>query len=456
MSIMRANLKHLYQRKAALLFFLFFALIFAVIIASFLDEDGSGAILGVFALVFFIGLFAAAAQVEILSKPFSYCLPGHNAVPIKFLIWTCILISLVPPAAFLFRGEFELILLRLLTIFSLSTTAYWLGVWTVFRLRNWSAFMGLFAFAPLIAIWTEGNTSIESFIFGSWFVIVLLGIGVNYFAYKFLSTTNLSRRYCGKMWMGALDAWNKEKITKFQQIKLQEKEDKKKGREFLLPKVEEFFLAKISDRTMSDTAKHIWSGLYRSLAVLLSTKQWSLLIMMPLLVCFMCYMGPGGAFIYIFPAFMVIHMSLHIQSPLLISGGRRERFYTALVLAITVNVLIVLLLLLASPISVLIEPIMPKIMSSTFQPLDAKLSFIPLLAIPLAFAGTHLFPKQTMLSKMVPLIGIMMFFQFFIFMDITKKTLPVTFSIIAGSIVLSWAVLVLLLGHICSRRCLGQ
>jgi len=112
--------------------------------------------------------------------------------------------------------------------------------------------------------------------------------------------------------------------------------------------------------------------------------------------------------------------------------------------------------LLASPISVLIEPIMPKIMSSTFQPLDAKLSFIPLLAIPLAFAGTHLFPKQTMLSKMVPLIGIMMFFQFFIFMDITKKTLPVTFSIIAGSIVLSWAVLVLLLGHICSRRCLGQ
>jgi hypothetical protein len=149
-------------------------------------------------------------------------------------------------------------------------------------------------------------------------------------------------------------------------------------------------------------------------------------------------------------------MSLHIRSPLLISGGRRERFYTALVLAVTVNVLVVLLLLLAAPITVLLAPIMPKIMSSTFHPLNAKLSFITLLAIPLAFIGTHIFPKQTMLSKMVPMIGIMMFFQFFIVMDIAKKPIPMTLSVITTAIVLSWAALILLLKYICSRRCLTQ
>jgi hypothetical protein len=149
-------------------------------------------------------------------------------------------------------------------------------------------------------------------------------------------------------------------------------------------------------------------------------------------------------------------MSLHVQSPLLISGGRRERFYTALVLAITVNVLIFLLLLLAVPITELFAPIMPKIMSSTFHPLNAKLSFIPLLVVPLAFTGAHLFPKQTILSKMVPIIGIVMFFQFFIIMDIAKKPIPMTLSVIAGAIVLSWAVFVLLLKYICSRRCLTQ
>lgn len=458
MSIMRANLKHLYQRKALLLPFLFLAYIFVVIV--FFTEKGSGAIFGVLMLMFYMGLFIGALQIEIMTKPFSYCLPGHRGVPVKFLAWVCVITSLIPSLAFLFRIEargFAVMMLHFLTVFLFSTIGYWVGVSVPFRCRNCLAAIGFLGFGPLIIVGAEYNILVESFIFDNWFAILLLGIGVNYIACRLLSSDDLARRHCGKMWMGAFDTWNKEKMAKFQQIKLKEKEKKKeKQRQYLSPKVEEFFLAKISDQTMSDTAKHIWSGLYRSFAIVLSTNQRSFLIMMPLLVCFMCYIGFGGVFIYIFPGLMVIHMSLHVQSPLLISGGRRERFYTALVSAVTVSVLIFFVLLLVAPISVLLAPTMPKILSLTFHPLNMKFSFIPLLVVPLAFTGTHLFPKQTMLSKMVPIFGIIMFVQLFVFMDIAKKPIPLTLSMIAVAIVLSWAAFILLLRYICTRRCLAQ
>jgi hypothetical protein len=461
MSIMRANLKHLYQHKAAVLLFAFLALMFTVPVISATTGNNGGAILVVWLVVFYAGLFSGASQVAILAKPFSYCLPGHSGVPVKILSLTCLVVSLVPSAAIHFLSESGSSPMRFIALFSTTTSAYWLGVWVTFRFRNWTVAIALFGFVPLVAMYTENNTSIERFISSSWAIIVLLGLGANYCAYKLLRGDGLARRYCGKMWMGAFDAWNRAKLVKFKQIRLQEREAKQKGRGSLAPKVESFFLARVSDRTMGNTAKHIWSGLYRSFAISASARQpWSGLVFLPLLVIFICYMGAGGALIYVMPGLMVVHMSLHIQSPLLISGGRRERFYTALALAVTINTLALVVLLLATAISQLLAPIMPPLTltgpSRPFTPLNVKLLFIPLLVVPLGFTGSHLFRRHTMLSKLVPAIGIMMFFQFFIVMDIANQSIPITLTMIVMAIVLSWAVFVLLLSFICRRRCLTQ
>ena len=464
MTIFQANLKHLYQRKAMLFLFLFFALLFTAVIASFVNEGG-GAILGVLLLVFYIGLFIAALQIEIMTKPFSYCLPGHGDVPVKFMFWVCVIISLVPSLAFLFRIEvvgFALVLLRCLTVFLLSTVFYWLGVWVTFGNRNWSVAMALFGFAPLVGIWTRDNTAIEGFIFGNWFVILLLAIGVNYLASRLLRDDGLARKYCGKMWMGALDPWNREKLVKFQQVKLKEKEERTGNkRQYLSLKVEEFFLSKISDRSMNDTARHIWSGLYRTFAVLVSTSRWPLLITWPLVICFLCYIGPASGILYVMPAFMAIQMSLHVRSPLLISGGRKERFYSALVLAMTVSVLVILTVLSIVVFSKLIAPVMPSIMfkgrEMVFTQLNVKMSFLPLLIIPLAFTCNQIFPKQTILSKVLPMIVIMIGFQFFVIMGAFKKSIPMEDMLpllVVGGIVLSWGLFVLVLRYVCMRRCL--
>jgi hypothetical protein len=85
MSIMRANLKHLYQHKAAVLLFAFLALVCTGVAMSAITGENGGAILGVWLVVFYAGLFSGASQTAILAKPFSYCLPGHSGVPVKIL-----------------------------------------------------------------------------------------------------------------------------------------------------------------------------------------------------------------------------------------------------------------------------------------------------------------------------------------------------------------------------------
>ena len=187
-----------------------------------------------------------------------------------------------------------------------------------------------------------------------------------------------------------------------------------------------------------------------------SHNKWgNFFLFMPLLVCFMCYMGPGGGFIYVFPGFMVSQMNIGIYSNLLTAGGRRERFYSALALVFAVTMLVMAGLLAATYFSILIGPVMPRVGNFTFVPLEVNYLFIPLIIIPVVLTISSLFPKPTMLSKMIPMIVLVMGFQILIFSRILL-TRPVHFGpVLAGSgIISSWTILVIVLRDVCSRRCL--
>ena len=89
MSILRANLKHLYQKN-----FWSFGLVFGVftfltiiVIIEVVTENKQGVFYAPAILMLFVGIFIAASPIDVLTKPFSYCLPGHRKIPREFLFF---------------------------------------------------------------------------------------------------------------------------------------------------------------------------------------------------------------------------------------------------------------------------------------------------------------------------------------------------------------------------------
>ena len=105
MSILTANLKHLYQRRGVWLWYLVIMCQIPMIYSFFLARDGR--YLGYLVLSFLSGAIAASIQKEILSKPFSFCLPGHNEIPRRFILWVGVVLNGLLGFVFMFYPGLE-------------------------------------------------------------------------------------------------------------------------------------------------------------------------------------------------------------------------------------------------------------------------------------------------------------------------------------------------------------
>ena len=197
MTILQANLKHLYQRKLRLLgplFLIAAAVVLTVEVADGYDNDGILIVCGMIA--FMAGCFNAILPIEILTKPFSYCLPGHRTIPAKFLFVTgfviCVLFSL--PLLFHPGLAFGKALLFSISAFFTYTVFYWVGAWPVFRFRSGFCAMSYCTIVVLYANNTEFPAIFERFIFKNYIIVIILGCAVNFFSWKSLNKNGLARR----------------------------------------------------------------------------------------------------------------------------------------------------------------------------------------------------------------------------------------------------------------------
>ena len=103
-SILTANLRHLYQRRGLWLAYAMFAFFVCVSVGVPLGEPtaGEGRFIGLIVLAFLIGMAAAVLQAEILTRPMAFCLPGHRLNVRTFVLRVGIVANLV--AAWLFLG----------------------------------------------------------------------------------------------------------------------------------------------------------------------------------------------------------------------------------------------------------------------------------------------------------------------------------------------------------------
>ena len=199
-----------------------------------------------------------------------------------------------------------------------------------------------------------------------------------------------------------------------------------------------------------------------SFAVAISqSKFWyrPLFFLVPL-ICFLGYMGPGANIIFFMPAIMVMHIRLPVHSPLLIFGGRRERFWSALILAISITVLITTFATLAALISFPLASFMPDLtikgQTLVFQQIKPNLFFVPISMIPLCFAISLIFHKKKIIAVALAVIIFVIFFNGMFFLTLRRQNDPINLNFLCITVMMlfNWAAFVAILRHICSRMSL--
>ena len=293
-------------------------------------------------------------------------------------------------------------------------------------------------------------------------MVILVGALSSLAAWFWLDNDGLARRYCARPWVGLFDFWNKNKLQKYQQARAATKPDKDKFKCHLKPSVERFFLERMNKCDYYGPARHIWGRLYTSFGILLS-KWLPALSVALVIVCVSGYFPPIGFFLFLMVGFMMAGGNrCSVYSSMLITVGRNERFITALTLGATSVVLIAIPVIIIAALSVLLETIMPDIRlwgkTFTYEAVNMKPFFAaPLLIMPVVFTFQLIFYRKPILGLVFFMFMFQLLFVSVIFWRKPLLTVIANPISIAGLIVLSWLIFVLVLRYICTRCCLvGQ
>jgi hypothetical protein len=464
MSILTINLKHLYQRRGLWLVYVFVVLFALAGIAMLFDDTkaGHGRFIGLIVLAFVVGLLLAVLPLEVLSKPFSYCLPGHRKMVRKFVFCVGIVFNIFGSLLFFVYPSSNTgqLLLVVCSAFSAGLIFYWLGVGLAFGVRNSAAFIGLWPFIMLVGVFFGLHVTIEVAIVGYPFGVILVGVLSSVLVWFWLGDEGWARRYCGVPRIGSLDAWNRDKMQKYCQVRLAKKWNKLKKHPG--PWVEAFFLGRMNKHNYTSTGRYIWGGLYTTFGFALS--QWkaafSGAFLALVIVCFLGYMGPGKNILFIMPGLMVAQMRLPVYSSMLISGGRNERYRSAITLVIAAAVLITVMVTIIAAPSLPLATIMPDITlrgrTFIFQAMDIRLFFVPLLMIPIVFTVQLFFYRKQMFMMLLIMIVFFVLFMTSMFLH-EHLSFGINSMFIIGGLVLSWGTFLLVSRYICMRRSLvGQ
>ncbi len=464
MGILTVNLKHLYQRRGLWLVYVFLGLFVFGSIAATLNKRGAGEgmniILGVSAALI-AGLVAAVLQVEILAKPFSYCLGAHRKVPRKFIFSVGVAANLLVSLIFVLYpglgwGQWIPVIC---SVFFAGLVFYWIGVLSAFVGRTSGVWIGFLPWLIIGGGFFGLHITIERTIVENPLGVSLLGAFSSIAAWIWLGNANWARRYCGAPWVGLFDAWNRDKLQKYKQLRASVKRDKLKNHPN--PWVERFFLGRMNKCDYLGTGRYIWGGLYTTYGTVLWKAVLAGVFIVLLMLCFFCYTGSTTFMLFFMPGFMIMYLRLSVYSSMPVSGGRNERLYTTMTLVAATAVLITALVTIMAALSVALTAIMPDITlrgsAFTFQAVNIELFFVPLLIIPVASTFQLIFYRR----PIVMVLLIMLLFMLLSFIGaFLHKTLGVEILnpvSIVSLLVLSWLIFVLVLRHICMRRCLvGQ
>jgi hypothetical protein len=442
MSILTTNLNHLYQCRNIWPVYMFLGFITFMYIMMFKDlpAEHEEVGMGIYFIIWGIllaGQILSSAQIEILNKPFTYCLPGHrkNARQILIPIGICISIfcSLL---IFLFScRNYEQGSKIILSAFFAFITIYYLIVWLSFisiRGNNiaqsfWSTFLIIMIiFQPGKIIWDLLINYSAIFIFSGIISIILV--------WKQLGNDSIARRFCGKPFIGFTEAWNREKVQKYKRARISEK--RQTNLIFKPSSVEQFFLGRMMLCKTLSTGRYVWGSMYTKLGMFLSPRielVGGVSIAILIVLSFICFTIKEAGYcaaimLFTLPCFMIVGLTMPAYSSMLVAGGRKERFISSLVYVFAVTAGITIFCLLFAALTYPMAKIMPEIVlkgaTFTFHPVEIKLFFIPLMMLPFVGTLSIIFYRRPMLI-VLSIVLIFLLYMMVLIIPVTISTFTI-------------------------------
>jgi len=465
MSILAANLKHLYQRRGAWLWYvILFCQIPMILLPLHLRITRY---LGYLIISLLMGILAGGLQKDILTKPFSFCLPNHRQIPRAFIFWIGGVVNLFLGCVFLgYPGlGFPYVLLVILAGGFVGIIAYFYGAYASFQAVPTPAAGILGLLIPCTIFFVKWDIVLQSIIIHQPIMVIVLSALVCVWVWRLLGRDFLARKYCGKLIMGMLDSWNRTKIEKYKQARADRNMTESKVKFF--EKVQEFFLGKMERYGFLSRGRYIWGNIYMVFGKLFGFWNiWHVLGFLGtiiFLVLFFGFIGPSEndkrmiGFLFIVPALSICSLDLMPYRTVLFPAGRRDKYYSTLILSVILTLLAGLLVLLMTGISVFLETMLPEFSFRggpilSYYGMDIADFYIYLLFVPVTLSLAAAFPRT---KPWFIIVLVVVFMQGWIISKIVlKQSLvkligPVSIS---GLIALCWIGFLVVLHYICMRR----
>ncbi|MFC1737728.1 hypothetical protein ACFL1G_01605 [Planctomycetota bacterium] len=470
MSILAANLKHLYQRRSVWLWYVILLCQTPMILLSFYSKIDR--YLGYLIVSLLMGILAGGLQKDILTKPFSFCLPNHRQIPRAFIFWIGGVVNLFLGCVFLgYPGlGFPYVLLVVLAGSFVGMIACFYGVYASFQAVPTPAAGIAWPLIVCTIYFVKWDIVLQSIIIHQPIVMILVCALVCIWVWKLLGRDFLARKYCGKLIMGMLDSWNRTKIEKYKQARADRNMTESKVKFF--EKVQDFFLGKMERYEFLSRGRYIWGNIYMVFGKFFGFWNiWHVLGFLAtiiFLVLFFGFMGPPEndkrmiGFLFIVPALSICSLDLMSYRTMLFPAGRKDKYYSTLILSAVLTLLAGLLVLVMTGISVFLETMLPEFSFRggpilSYYGMDIADFYIYLLFIPVTLSLAVAFPRT---KPWLIIILVVVFMQGWIISKmVLKQSLvdligPVSIS---GLIALFWIGFLVVLHYVCMKRSLvGQ
>ena len=395
--------------------------------------------------------------MEILSKPFSFCLPGHRKIPRQFIFRTGFVVNGLLGLVFLAHPGlgFPYVLVGAFV----GMVFYLLGALGGFRDMNRNPYLVLFPLVIFGSVFFESDRILQQMIISSPVQIIIVSALISWLFWVRLGREGLARQYCGKISLGILASPNYAKIKKIRHAEMVRRLGKKKTP--FSDTVENFFQRRMSQRNFLSRGKCAWGHLYivsgESLSVL---RVRQLAMMFGLFVIILGYISKNGValsnILFILPVILAGQLDLLPYRGILLPAGRGDRFYAAVISGLTITLLTTLAIAVIAFISILLEPVLPDITlkghTFGYHAMNIRYCFVTLPLMPICFAIATLIPRRPVL-KIILSIGLMyVCIGFYVAAMIGE----IQFELIIPSVLMiSWGISLLILRYVCMRRCLG-
>jgi hypothetical protein len=401
MNLLLMNLSHYIRRPGLILLqLLFMCMVLPMTFASQKSNFWMPSLCG-FAM---IGGIVYGYQMEILSKPFSFILPGHRLI-FRRLIFTVqafwlllgvMLILIFWPQDMLHR-IFGSILLA-----AGGSLAFWLGKSWADKTRQPQAMIGFMVPIIIFGSMLSDSATVEKVLFNPLVIVVIavLGCIVTFRMWHRLGQLSLFASYCGLQNI-VIFSFSQKRL---QQVRQQQfAKSPGAGAEDFIAGVETFFLKRIEYTRHNPVASFVYGAIYQGLGPTLQcqlrSKGWSVIWMFAMFLLFGYYGKLGDSIIWILFLFPLFWTDIQVHSTLLLTRGRSQRYIAAMSWLLFTTITTLGFIFIGLGLTQIVEPYMPAIhlrsLNAAFHALDWHMWYFFAAGVPLLTTLNLLFRGST-------------------------------------------------------------